>query len=393
MSSNTSACPDHEFKLESEVKYETIKVEAEVKQETCLKEECEEKQEVCSCTFAAKEYKVTFKEEELITFQDQLIVANNGIGICCPKCTKHFFYERYLNEHTVKEHSNSNIPGIGQEEIVDCFAGASSMEIRKEISPADLSSSLNQNHSENKLSESPKDKPFCCLQCAYKSNRKTNLARHSKVVHSEERPFSCPECTYKSKCKGALRLHQKHVHSEERPFSCPECAYKSKSKGALRIHQKHVHSNERPFSCPECTYKSKSKAALVWHVKYVHSEQRPFCCPECTYKSKTKEALRIHQKHVHSEERPFSFPECTDKFKTNQQLLQHSRCTHSVGDHWICSKCPYESMYMNKYQREIDVEGHFRHVHQENRQGHEENINLTFSRPKRTYSFKKRSDR
>ena len=54
-------------------------------------------------------------------------------------------------------------------------------------------------------------------------NRKHNLTRHLKQVHSTKRPFSCWQCQSRFRVTDDLTKHIKYVHSESKPLSCPQC--------------------------------------------------------------------------------------------------------------------------------------------------------------------------
>ena len=205
-----------------------------------IKQESDIKQEMYTCCSVA------------VQVNEQLTVAGDGAGVLCPVCQKHFFYDKYLQQHIRLSHPTSAVGVVYQQ-------------------PQPTPKMSDNNVSEESVYHSPvlDERTFCCTLCQHLFKSKRTLTRHM-VTHSEEKPFSCSDCAYKGKRKYDIVEHSKHVHSEEKPISCPNCAYKCKRKSHLVRHSKNVHSKEKPFSCPDCTYKCKRKYNLVQHSKYVH---------------------------------------------------------------------------------------------------------------------------
>ena len=205
-----------------------------------IKQEPDIKQEVYTCCSVA------------VQVHEQLIVAGDGAGVLCPVCQKHFFYDKYLQQHLRLSHPTSAV-GV----------------VYRQPSPE----SSHNNVSEEPLIIIPvlDVKNFCCTHCQYRFKTKHGLTSHM-VTHSEERPFNCPDCIFKFKRKGDLVKHSRHVHSEEKPFSCQNCTFTFKRKSELVKHFKLVHSEVRPFSCSHCKYKCKIKNDLTRHM-VTHSEQ------------------------------------------------------------------------------------------------------------------------
>ena len=137
--------------------------------------------------------------------------------------------------------------------------------------------------------------------------------------------------------------------------------------GGLGRHRKFVHSEERPFNCPECSYKAKTKSGLGSHRKFVHSEQvhldlnKQFCCHKCSFKVHDKLTLVNHLKEIHPIENSYSPP----------------NSTYIGGIEHL----------LRLQTKNVPPEQHIKKLI------HEENTPLIFSRPKCTYTFKRRSDK
>ena len=82
-----------------------------------------------------------------------------------------------------------------------------------------------------------------CLQCDYKTTKKSYLKGHIKSVH-EGQKFSCAHCGSTFTQKANLQTHIRSVH-EGQKFSCTHCEYKVTWKILLQKHVKSVHGKVR----------------------------------------------------------------------------------------------------------------------------------------------------
>ena len=134
-----------------------------------------------------------------------------------------------------------------------------------------------------------------CLQCEYKTTRKSSLQTHIKSIH-EGQKFQCPHCEHQATRKGHLMTHIKSVH-EGQKFPCPHCEYRATQNENLQTHIKSVHEGQK-FQCPQCEYKATWKTNLQTHIKSVHEGQK-FQCPLCQHKVTRRHNLRTHIKSGH----------------------------------------------------------------------------------------------
>mmetsp|Transcript_3538 Transcript_3538/g.9764 ORF Transcript_3538/g.9764 Transcript_3538/m.9764 type:complete len:575 (+) Transcript_3538:53-1777(+) len=85
---------------------------------------------------------------------------------------------------------------------------------------------------------------WACEFCGVVSSRRSNLARHIELVHSQEsRKFACPQCPQQFSLKQHLSAHVRIIHERSSAFPCPTCGKTFVTSSNLRKHERTVHGN------------------------------------------------------------------------------------------------------------------------------------------------------
>lgn len=154
------------------------------------------------------------------------------------------------------------------------------------------STQLYEDHAHNcERQPGPSERSYICEICQNSFRKRSNLVKHTKLVHLGERNFACtePSCNKVFGQKSNLNSHVKAVHRGEKPFKCTEqgCEKRFSQKSGLNAHVKTVHRGERPFVC-ECgspfghrgDVSHMSLVFLFWHSGFRSSYSTFISNPE-----------------------------------------------------------------------------------------------------------------
>ncbi|XP_075216983.1 uncharacterized protein LOC142322138 isoform X1 [Lycorma delicatula] len=180
-----------------------------------------------------------------------------------------------------------------------------------------------------------------CPHCPYETDSLKFLRRHVQAKHSTDKPnFQCCQCNFVGGSMRELKSHS-HVHNQIKPkmfWNCNLCAYKTQNKGHLQRHTNDVHKLMRPFLCHHCGKSFKRHDTLKQH-KMIHGESGPtFTCPHCNKVCRSSTQLKEHMT-VHTTQRPFLCELCGVTFKTRSNQSKHVKMMHSVVRLIPCPVC------------------------------------------------------
>jgi len=132
---------------------------------------------------------------------------------------------------------------------------------------------------------------FCCETCSYKSNRKFNLQKHIKNVHSRDatdKELTIIKITAENSnitsndskitaenSKITAENSKITADFETNILSCQKCSKKLKSFQSLKRHEKICKGVSNPLECHYChriftTQQAKSKHLKICKIKEVH---------------------------------------------------------------------------------------------------------------------------
>ncbi|VEN51159.1 unnamed protein product [Callosobruchus maculatus] len=251
-------------------------------------------------------YKTT-KKDKFIEHMTQHDETADGYKLRCDQCEALFTCRTNLDDHIVKKHPNSI--ALVSNKIHQCKHCTYQTVIKSKLARhmfehqeiADsykLSTCIHcnatfkseralENHTLRKHSDSPasiSSKIYKCADCAFKTVRKADLARHS-LEHAETAgsyKFStCIHCNAKYKYKIRLDEHILRQHPEyivsvsSKIYECPYCAFNTVIQAHLARHlSKHPFSGDSyKFStCVSCNATFKGKQAVDDHTLSKHPD-------------------------------------------------------------------------------------------------------------------------
>ncbi|XP_075216984.1 uncharacterized protein LOC142322138 isoform X2 [Lycorma delicatula] len=180
---------------------------------------------------------------------------------------------------------------------------------------------------------------YFCSNCSFKTKRENQFLKHIKL-HEKKPNFQCCQCNFVGGSMRELKSHS-HVHNQIKPkmfWNCNLCAYKTQNKGHLQRHTNDVHKLMRPFLCHHCGKSFKRHDTLKQH-KMIHGESGPtFTCPHCNKVCRSSTQLKEHMT-VHTTQRPFLCELCGVTFKTRSNQSKHVKMMHSVVRLIPCPVC------------------------------------------------------
>ena len=134
---------------------------------------------------------------------------------------------------------------------------------------------------------SNKERQFECPQCNYKSMCKNTLKVHMKV-HGAGATYRCELCPYTARHQKTLSAHyishKPQTNADPSKLSCLECAYVTDNKKNLLRHSI-VHTDQKRFKCTQCTYRSKYESSVRRHM-LVHKGEKLLRCTLCPFKAR-----------------------------------------------------------------------------------------------------------
>jgi predicted nucleic acid binding AN1-type Zn finger protein len=145
-----------------------------------------------------------------------------------------------------------------------------------------------------------------CDECDYKTNEKTNLNRHIKIVHKKEMPFSCDHCPRRFSCKSNLQKHKKRntcgviesigdVNDNKNISDIKIERTLEYLEQTLEI-KKESNPLSKKYMCDECDYKTNYNTDLNKHIKTIHKKEMPFSCDHCPKRFSSKGNLNQHNR-------------------------------------------------------------------------------------------------
>lgn len=168
--------------------------------------------------------------------------------------------------------------------------------------------------------------PIKCQKCSYKTNRRYNLTRHEKKIHSSnQRPpptpgsssrFLCHVCGGAFSRNFTLKRHQQQIHSTGPPqpqLPCHICGktFSSKQKLARHLATHKIQDNtggtestqvkpKVPCRFTKCKHLFSKKSNMERHYLSAH-KGKLFSCAHCNKTFKTKAGRAKHFAKHHSE--------------------------------------------------------------------------------------------
>ena len=228
------------------------------------------------------------------------------------------------------------------------------------------------------------EKNIECIECEFKTNRRSNYNRHIKTVHNLVRhacnscdkyftdrcslarhvnsvhqkvSFECDSCTLSFTRMSNLKAHIRASHMKIK-LKCPECEYNADTNQTLKRHIEAKHSN-RTYICSVngCDFRTGSKIYLKGHFSHVHEKSAHICKePGCDYTSMTDEALKHHVKAEHLGVR-VTCTHCGLQVRSRSSLLNHIRVVH-MNLIQVCKICGYKC----RSKSELNVHNQAEHL-------------------------------
>ncbi|XP_011569218.3 gastrula zinc finger protein XlCGF26.1 isoform X22 [Plutella xylostella] len=192
----------------------------------------------------------------------------------CPTCGKKYTFDRDLDEHIKKKHSNLFA-------CVKCRKTFPSDKDRKE-------------HMEESISCWPNT----CMYCKEKFKSDTSRIKHMQQIHGmAARVFKCTACLLEFPSIRVRGYHFVKEHTDK--FVCSICGQKFATQKRLQVHIDR-HAGLKKFKCDVCSKGFVMKSELVQHY-WAHREDKRFECKLCNKKFNQKVTWKGHMKSKHPE--------------------------------------------------------------------------------------------
>ncbi|CAH0579349.1 unnamed protein product [Chrysodeixis includens] len=150
---------------------------------------------------------------------------------------------------------------------------------------------------ERKPPEEVTKRKFLCDICGKTTSANASLQIHMGT-HENVFPFKCDVCPYQGRTVDLLRVH-KRSHLAEKPYKCPQCPKATTTASNLAKHTRQVHSSARPYKCTYCDKAFSYQHDMKRHIKDIHLRQGTVECEICYKKFNTKKILQGHRWKVH----------------------------------------------------------------------------------------------
>ena len=148
-----------------------------------------------------------------------------------------------------------------------------------------------------------------CSECDYSHFYPNRVRQHFKRVHlgikrKSKKSYQCQQCQLTFDRSDSLKFHKKEIHKGV-VYNCEVCKeYSTPKKSNLARHILINHSDVKPNFCTEedCTYRTHSATNLRQHTESKHEGIIRFKCgvTNCTFGCSTQKDLRRHIK-THSQ--------------------------------------------------------------------------------------------
>ena len=219
------------------------------------------------------------------------------------------------------------------------------------------------NDNNYKVTNDDEVKPIKCKECGRLCKNLTSYKKHMTIMHSEEdqenkKPVRCEECNKLLKSKSSYLRHWSIIHKpKEEPFQCDECDFKTAYEYKLKHHINKEHKSKNEKHTCTCGKSFSTKKHLGRHVREVHNGET-LNCDQCSYQTKRARDLRKHVEQRHGDgeavrqERPDIFCEfCGFSCKYQQSLQDHMERFH-LQNEYKCDKegCDFVTRQKRKLQ-------------------------------------------
>ncbi|XP_074657185.1 uncharacterized protein LOC141910349 [Tubulanus polymorphus] len=145
---------------------------------------------------------------------------------------------------------------------------------------------------------------YACTTCGKGFSSKQLVTRHS-LIHTGVKPFECMVCKKRFQRKDHLRVHIRTRHGFELPQGYPvptttwaqpqSCMFGSQTSSGSVVQY-----------CSQCGKYFKNAYNLKRHL-LIHSGVKPFECMVCQKRFARKDKLRCHVRHCHGFDLPFGY--------------------------------------------------------------------------------------
>ena len=110
-----------------------------------------------------------------------------------------------------------------------------------------------------------------CDICEYKSDRPSEVKRHSNKVHSTiDIEMKCQECNFEARQLHELESHLQESHCDKVQLkSCDKCKFSAYHDPTMKFHVGSMHD----VKCELCSYITPSPSLLKRHISTKHLKQ------------------------------------------------------------------------------------------------------------------------